>query len=60
MQIFVVFLGKIFFYLISSRNENRQKGDGKDMNEEHFCGGLIAGAIVGTLIWALMKATGIA
>lgn len=30
------------------------------MNEEHFWGGLIAGAIVGTLIWALMKATGIA
>lgn len=30
------------------------------MNEEHFWCGLIAGAIVGTLIWSLMKVTGIA
>ncbi len=29
------------------------------MNDEYFFGGLIAGAIVGTLIWAFMKATGI-
>lgn len=60
MQIFVVSLGKIFFYPISSQNENVEKGDEKDMNEEHFWGGLIVGAIVGTLIWSLMKVTGIA
>lgn len=30
------------------------------MNDEYFWGGLIAGAIVGVLLWSLMKAIGVA
>lgn len=29
------------------------------MNDEYFWGGLIAGAIVGALLWSLMKAIGV-